>query len=325
MTDAFVHTIASMGTVVTIHVVGHGTNRVDQVERKRIVERAIAWFDEIERVCSRFDPHSEVSRLSTRIGAYVPVSDLLFEAVQFALAVAEESGGAFDPTLGLLLEEHGFNREHRTGVVVRTPLERDAAASFRDVHLDVDARTIMLARPLVLDLGAVAKGLAVDMAARELKGKSFDDFAIDAGGDLYLAGCNADGKPWSIGIRHPRDGKELFEILRVSNVAVCTSGDYERRTRSGGAGAEHHIIDPRTEASASASASVTVLAPSAMVADALATAAFVLGPADGLDLLERHGVDGLIITPALEQFATRGMRDRLSRRTSFAPDSSRDS
>ena len=308
MTDAYVRTIASMGTVVTIHVVGHGANRVDEIGRKRGVDAALAWFDEVERSCSRFDPRSEVSQLSTRIGARVPVSDLLFEAVRFALAVAEESGGAFDPTVGLLLETHGFNREYRSGAVVHTALEPDDDASYRDVHLDADERTIMLARPLVLDLGAVAKGLAIDMAARELRGRSFADFAIDAGGDLYLAGRNADGKPWSVGVRHPRDHQTLFETLRVSNVAVCTSGDYERRTPGDDGGAEHHIMDPRTRVSASTAASVTVLASSAMVADALGTAAFVLGPERGLELLERDGVDGVIITPALERFATRGMR-----------------
>jgi thiamine biosynthesis lipoprotein len=296
-----------MGTVVTIHVVGHGSDRVEDTERKKSVDDALAWFHEIERVCSRFDPRSELSQLSTRIGARVPVSELLFEAVRFALAVAEESGGAFDPTVGLPLEERGFNREYRSGAIVRSPLEADGA-TYRDVHLDVDERTIMLARPLLLDLGAVAKGLAIDMAARELETRAFADFAIDAGGDLYLAGHNAAGRPWSVGVRHPRDARELYETLRVSNVAVCTSGDYERRIANGEGTIEHHIIDPRTGASASGAASVTVLASSAMVADALATAAFVLGPVEGIDLLERHGVDGLIITPALERFTTRGMR-----------------
>lgn len=308
MTDAYVHSTASMGTVVTIHVVGGGANRVGALERKRSVEAAVTWFEEIERTCSRFDPRSEVSRLSTLIGAAVPISDILFETLRFALAVADESGGAFDPTMGLQLEARGFNRDYRTGAEVRTELEADPAASYRDVHLNADERTVILEKPLLLDLGAVAKGLAVDMATRELKARSFDDFAIDAGGDLYLAGCNADGAPWSVGIRHPREAQALYETLRVSNTAVCTSGDYERRTPGDESGTEHHIIDPRTRSSATAAASVTVLASSAMVADALATAAFVLGPVDGLELLERHSVDGMIVTPKLERFATRGMR-----------------
>ena len=162
-----------------------------------------------------------------------------------------------------------------------------------------DEKTLTLHRPLLLDLGAVAKGLAIDIAARELQ--PFENFAIDAGGDLYFGGCNAAGQPWSVGIRHPR-GDGLLDTLHVSDVAVCTSGDYERRTDAG-----HHLLDPRTGAPVNAVASVTVLAPSAMVADTLATAAFVLGPTDGIALLERHGVGGLIVTPALERFATGDM------------------
>src|SRR5206468_3879024 len=98
----------------------------------------------------------------------------------------------------------------------------------------------------------------------------------------------------------------LIDTLHVSDGAVCTSGDYEQPGRAENGGS--HIIDPRSGASAVAAISATVLAPSAMVADALATAAFVLGPADGIQLLERHGVDGLIISPTLERFATPGMR-----------------
>jgi len=147
------------------------------------------------------------------------------------------------------------------------------------------------------------------MAVRELSG--FAGFAVDAGGDLYLGGTNPDGHPWSVGIRHPRRDGELIDTLTVTNLAVCTSGDYERRA-SGDAGG-HHIIDPRTGRSAPAVASVTVVAPSALLADALGTAAFVLGPAEGIRLLERHGVDGLIISPELERHATPGLNSEVRR------------
>ena len=109
--------------------------------------------------------------------------------------------------------------------------------------------------------------------------------------------------------RRRRREHELIDTLRVSNTAVCTSGDYERRVpddspsldRDG----EHHIIDARTGLSATTAASVTVVAPLAMVADGLATAAFVLGPTLGIELLERHGVSGMIVTPSLDRFETR--------------------
>jgi thiamine biosynthesis lipoprotein len=155
---------------------------------------------------------------------------------------------------------------------------------------------------LILDLGAVAKGLAIDLAARELR--PFVNFAIDAGGDLYLGGHRRPDTPWSVGIRHPREDG-LLDSLLVSDTAVCTSGDYERRSPDDAH--RHHILDPRRGVSADTVASVTVVAPTAMVADALATAAFVLGPIDGLRLLESQGVDGIIVSSTLERHATQGI------------------
>ena len=306
MSDAFLLSTASMGTVVTIHIVG-GSSSSDRAAQHRAAERALGWFREVERVCSRFQPTSEVSGLSLRVGEAVPASPMLFAATHFALAVAEETDGAFDPTLGSLLEAAGFNHEYRSGWPVRIAPSPDGEASFRDVELDTEARTITLRRPLLLDLGAVAKGLAIDMAAKELRDDGYENFTVDAGGDLYLAGLNAAGESWSVGIRHPRREGELIDELRVSNTAVCTSGDYERRASGEDAAIEHHIIDPRTRSSAMRCASVTTLAPSAMVADALGTAAFVLGPIDGLALLERHGIDAIIISPDLERVATGGV------------------
>lgn len=292
-----------MGTIVTIQVVGRGAEPDATPDRDDAMERAFDWFFRIEACCSRFDARSEAMQLTSRIGSAVAVSGILYEAVRFAVTVAEESGGAFDPTVGHLMETRGFDRDYRNGHTVRTPLEPGDPVSYRDVQVDPAARTVALLRPLILDLGAVAKGLAIDMAARELQ--PFGNFAIDAGGDLYLSGCNHLDEPWFLGIRHPRLDDTLLDTLRVSDAAVCTSGDYERR--SSGPEHVHHIIDPRTGRSADAVASATVVAPTAMAADALATAAFVLGPADGIQLLERQGVDGLIVSSTLERYATRGM------------------
>ena len=298
---------ALMGTVVTIHVVGHVPGHEQGPEqtaqREQAVERGFEWFHRVEQCCTRFEAHSEVMQLTAQVGAPVRVSAILYEAVQFALAVAEESGGAFDPTVGSVMETRGFNREYRTGKIIRSVLDCSRSVSYRDVCLDADRQTITLLRPLILDLGAVAKGLAVDLAARELR--PFQNFAINAGGDLYLGGCNPDGEPWSIGIRHPRQERQLIDSLRVSNRAVCTSGDYERRSPDDSG---HHILDPRRGSSANEVSSVTVIGPTAMLADALATAAFVLGPTDGIQLFDRLGVDGFIVSATLERSATRGMR-----------------
>jgi thiamine biosynthesis lipoprotein len=301
VSDVYVHTIAPMGTVVTIQVVGHGEDETRRAERAERVARAAAWFHSIEKCCSRFDSESELRQLTDRVGTPVPVSPMLYEAIRFALTVAEESAGAFDPTVGQRMEARGFDRNYQTGQVVSSGIASSFldGVSWRDVLLDAEAQTVTLLKPLVLDLGAVAKGLAVDVAARELA--LFENFAVDAGGDLYLGGHNVDGEPWSVGIRHPRENS-LIETLHVSNTAVCTSGDYERKSATDER--VHHIMDARTGESAAALASVTVVAPSAMVADALATAAFALGPADGLRFLERQGVRGLMVTPSLERLET---------------------
>jgi thiamine biosynthesis lipoprotein len=275
-----IRTVVVMGTVVSIEVDAPET----------AVTRAFEWFRQVEAVCSRFDQASELRQLP--VGVPTRASPILFEAVRFALQVADETDGAFDPTLGSRMTARGYNRHYITQATCDAPGSDDA--SFRDVVLDANHQTILLRRPLTLDLGAVAKGLAVDAAARELL--PFRDFCIDAGGDIYFGGRNPAGKPWSVGIRHPRRREEIVDRFQVSDCAVCTSGDYERGA---------HILDPRDDAAALRVASATVIAPNAMLADALATAAFVLGPEQGIALLDRMGVQGLLITPELAQFRTK--------------------
>lgn len=264
--------------------------------------RAFGWFGEIERICSRFDPESEVMGLTTRTGEPVAVSATLFTLVRFALEVARASGGAFDPTVGALLERRGFSRNYRTGRAIASGIAPDSRPTYRDVALDLDRQTVTLGAPLILDLGAVAKGFAIDLAARELA--LFGNYAVEAGGDMAVGGRNASGEPWHVGIRHPRRAGELIENVRLTDMAICTSGDYERPATAGGAG--HHLVDPDTGRSPAAIASVTVIAPTAMVADALSTAATILGPARGLALLTEHGAEGLIISASLEQQMTKG-------------------
>jgi thiamine biosynthesis lipoprotein len=290
----------AMDTLVTLEVVS--SQPAALVESA--LQRALAWFGCVERACSRFDEQSEVRQLLRQVGQPVVVSPLVFEATRFALALARQSGGAFDPTVGQLLEVRGFNRHYRSGERLATESSGGGRVSYRDLRLDAARRTITLLRPLALDLGAVAKGLAIDLAARELA--IFEDFCVEAGGDLYAKGHSGRGEPWRIGIQHPRAADILTQVLAVSQGAVCSSGDYERRSADG---LEHHLVDPRSGRSAHALAGVTVVAPTAMAADGLATAAFILGPERGLRLLEREGVAGLLITPDGELRATRGLHE----------------
>jgi thiamine biosynthesis lipoprotein len=276
-----VHELAgvSMDTLVNLQI-------VSAEPRDRVLphaQRALAWFDTVERICTRFDPTSEVMQLLEHVGEPVKVSTLLLEVAAFALELAEQTDGAFDPTIGATLEQRGYATNYRTGEVVHSHIE-PGSGTFRDVQLDRAAGTLTLRRPLVLDLNAVAKGLAIDLAAHELG--AFPDVCIEAGGDLFARGHNPSGEPWHVGIQHPRAEGLLARTLRTSNAAVCTSGDYERG---------QHVLDARTRQPVRDLASVTVIAPTAMAADGLSTAAMVLGRQRGLAFLERQGVDGLLL------------------------------
>lgn len=295
-----------MGTVVTIEVVGHDRSARARRTRDLAIERAFTWFDRVESVCSRFDATSELRRLSATTGVDVVVSPMLFEAVRFAVAVAEETGGAFDPTVGARMEARGFNRDYRSGAVVGSSVSAEEPMTYRNVVLNESARSVRLERALVLDLGAVAKGLAIDMAVQELR--PLENFVVDAGGDLYCGGHNAAEQPWTIGIRHPRERNALLTRVAITDAALCTSGDYERRVAEGafadGADGEHHVLDPSTGASPRDVISTSVIAPTAMVADALGTAAFVLGCAEGLALLKHHELRACLVDAQLVRHTT---------------------
>ena len=302
--------MAAMGTVVSVQIVG-GT----PASRAERAHAALEWVSTVESTCSRFQPHSELRRLSATVGQDIAVSPLLFNALHVALQVAEQSHGAFDPTIGVEMQARGFDRAWDTGAssFARMPADTDVA-SWRDVVLDHSAQSVRLLRPLLLDLGAIAKGLAVDLVARELA--DCEDYAVEAGGDMYVAGHNANGQPWRVGIQHPRQPGESFATMSLSNMAVCTSGDYARRTADD---TQSHLVDPRAHdvvvsrlpsgptSLSTHPISSTVIAPQAMIADALATAVMVLGVNEGITLLETHGVQGIVVDTQLNLTTTQGM------------------
>jgi FAD:protein FMN transferase len=299
MGASFVASDVFMDTSVTIELVHSKSERGTAAD---LVDRAFAWFRTVEAVCSRFEPASELSQLSSCVGKPVTVTPVLFQALDFALAVAEMTDGVFDPTIGRSMELAGYDRNYRSGQAVGLHEGVSASASFRDVRLDRDEQTVTLLRPLVLDLGAVAKGFAIDLAATELS--VMPNFAIEAGGDVFAGGCAPDGGPWHIGIRHPRSPGALVATLSISEAAVCTSGDYERPRPDGVAGG--HIITSGKEIGPKIVSS-TVIAPTAMSADALSTAAYALGPVRGIELLETQGVGGFLVSDEIRVWRTQGM------------------
>lgn len=271
----------ALGTVVTFcfpePVAGDAT-------RDHCVQEALGWIEAVEAACSRFDPQSEVVSLWRRPGEWMPISAVLAGALDMALRLAVMTGGAFDPSIGARLTRRDPRGHQYTGerlAVADTP-----PASFRDIELDLDCRWVRLRLPLLLDLGALAKGLAVDLAARALGPAG--PCVVDAGGDVYLVGRPARGR-WRVGIAGGAD-RLLGTIGCIGASAVCTSGPWFGAVGGGG----HHLLDARTHRSANRARSATAIASSAMVADGAATAAFILGPRDGVALLSALGIEGLV-------------------------------
>ncbi len=274
----------AMSTAISVQLIDAGPNA------EALAHSALQWFSLVEGCCSRFDVRSELMRVLHTVGAYQPVSPLLYEVVRVALAVAEASDGAFDPCVGHHVHALGFDRHWRSGETIPA-LPSVTSGSWRDVELHQHEHRLRLRRAVHLDLGAIAKGFALDLAARALS--ALPHMCVYAGGDLVCRGHNGAGRRWRTGILDPHDPSRRIAAVSVGHdgdVAICTSGDYARRTERG-----HHLVDPRTGYSAHHMRSVTVVAPQAAIADALATAVFVMGVERGAALLQEQRVDGLLI------------------------------
>jgi thiamine biosynthesis lipoprotein len=237
----------------------------------------------------------------------VEVPAELVAILKRAQGYSAESGGAFDVTW------RGMGRLWRFDDAFRVPDPGEVEQARRRVdyrQLEIRGNLVRLAqRGMAIGLGGIAKGYAVDRASEVLSRAGFPNHLVAGAGDIRVGGTRG-GRPWSLGVQDPRRerGTILGRVL-LSGGAISTSGDYERFRIQNGV-RYHHLIDPRTGYPAAKSMAVTVLAPSSEQADALATAIFVLGPAEGLELARRAGVDALVIDPAGKWHPTDGFRRR---------------
>jgi len=280
-----------LGTVVEI-TIGHPDRDLARMASKEA-------FDEIERVdalLSNHNPQSEIAGLNASGAAEATaVSEEVFALLERAEGIRVASAGAFDVTVGPLVELWAFDQGGRV------PEDAAIASSLASVggtrlELDEKAGTVrFLAEGMKIDLGAIGKGYAVDRAAAILESAGIESAIIDAGGDIRLLGSRPGKDFWRIRVKHPRKVSRPLVDLDLAETAIVTSGDYERFFMVGET-RYHHILDPRTGMPARLCQSVTVVAPDTAGADAYATAAFVLGPEEGLRYLRSlPGVEGIIV------------------------------
>lgn len=281
-------TVPVMGTVLVLRAWAP-----DEATARRANDAAWLAVARVDSLMSHYRPESEISRLSgaAGTGAWTPLSPATLEVLGAALDWAERSGGAFDPTVGPLMHAWGFF-QHEPRRPTGEELARAAAlVGFRDVTLEPDAARGRLERAgMLVDLGALAKGYALDRALEAMEAAGAVAGLADLGGNVAAFGRGpADDGRWTLGIRHPRDREALVGTVRVAGGSVATSGDYEQMFEEGGV-RYSHLMDPRRGEPARGVVAVTVAAPDGMTADALSTVLFVLGPDEGRDLLARMGM-----------------------------------
>jgi FAD:protein FMN transferase len=280
-----------MGTVVEI-TVAHRS----EAQARAAIASALAEIRRIDDLVSTHKPGSVIS-LVNRDGTdrMVPVGREIFDLLRVAEAISAASGGAFDVTVWPLSHLWDFD----SGGMIPSPAELGknlpAVGYSRLIFNESDSSVGFSGSGMGLDLGAIAKGWAVDCAIGKLEASGIRDAIVDAGGDLRILGSRPGKGFWRIGVQHPRDPGTLLATFELRDTAIVTSGDYERFFIVSGE-RYHHILDPATGQPARGCRSVTVLAPSAAEADACATAAFVLGPDKGIAFLQdRPGVRGFIV------------------------------
>lgn len=296
-----VRTTLIMGTLVEIKATGKA-QQLDQV-----ITAAIAEMGRIERLFSTHISTSDISQLSSAAQPF-QVSVETLALLQRGQQIARQSDGAFDMSLGALKQLWGV--ENTAPQVPNAEQLQQALHGVGPDALQFDGDWVRKAIPhLQVDLGGIAKGYAVDRALEVLRQAGVASAAVNAGGDIGLLGEREVGQPWRIGIQHPRKSGELLTTLTLVDRAVVTSGDYERFFEQAGV-RYHHIFDPRSGYPARGCQSVTVVAADVATADALATAAFVLGPKQGLQLLEGlTGVEGLLVAADGRLHRTSGLTE----------------
>ena len=268
-----------------------------------------AVMAEMHRIDAAMSPHrdsSELSRINREAGqGPVPLSEEMTALLGRALQLSDLSGGAFDISYAAV----GQHYDYRQGVApdARTLRRARTLVNYRHLMLDMQARTLQFGMPgMRIDLGGFAKGHAVNNAVRQLRKLGIAHAMVAAGGDSYLLGDRR-GRPWTVAVRDPRRVGEAVAVLPLQDVAVSTSGDYERFFERDGV-RHHHLIDPRTGESPRHLHSVTILADEGLMSEALSKTVFVLGLEAGLRLIERlPGIDAVVVDAQGRMHASSGL------------------
>ena len=276
-----------------------------------------AALDEVVAQMSTWEAGSDISQFNQAGPGWRALPDAFFHVLRHAMALADDTAGAYDPTVGPLVNAWGFG-PHQRAFEPPSPAAVDAArlrCGWRRVALDAETQAAYQPGGAYLDLSSIAKGYGVDRAAMALDALGITQYLVEVGGELRARGNRPDGQPWRVAIEVPDASDDHALALPLEDISIATSGDYRRHAGNGDA-RYAHTIDPRTgQPVRNNVASVSVLHPVCMQGDALATVLTVLGETEGLAYARRHDLAALFIlrdaatyrviaTPAFQARAT---------------------
>ena len=294
---------AIMGTLIRVELWSE-----DPKIGKRAIDDVMAEMRRIDLAMSPYKEASELSKIN-REAAKTPVaiSRELYDLIVRAQKLSVQTGGAFDITFSSV----GYMYDYRKGVKPSDEQIKKAlpGINYKLITLDPKKHTIHFGRGgMRIDLGGIAKGYAVDRGIDILRRYGVEHGLVTAGGDSRVLGDHR-GRPWILGVRDPRRKDGVVVRMPLVNEAISTSGDYERYFEAGGV-RYHHIINPKTGHSASGVWSATVIGPDATTTDGLSTSVFVLGPKDGIALVDKiPGIEAVIIDANGKMLYSAGLRE----------------
>ncbi len=296
----------TMGTSYSVKLVGPA-GQTDQPDRQEMATEIARILEQIEALMSTWRPDSEISAFNQSAGTdWFAISDETHAVLSAAQEISSLTGGAFDVTVGPLVNLWGFGplpmrEQPPTSEEITRARER---TGYKQLSLRTTPPALRKQHPeITVDLSAIAKGYAVDRLAVLLDAHNISNYLVEIGGELRARGHNARGEQWTVAVERPlANQRSLQRLLHIQDHAVATSGNYRNFFDHDGQ-RYSHTIDPRVGVPVTHDlASVTVVGRSAMMVDALATGFTVLGPVEGFDLAVQQGVAALFIVRTIDGF-----------------------
>ena len=296
-----------MGTLFDITV-----SHSDAKKASEIIDKVFDEIKRIELLTSKFMPDSELSRINQNASENdYPISEEVYNLLKISIQYSKITKGAFDITIGAIQDLWNFDDEDSQIPSSKSILPLLPLVGFKNIMLKKNFHVRLKKNGMKLDLGAIAKGYAVNQGIEILKNNNINNAILNGGGDLKCIGEKKQGSPWKIGVRHPRKPSSIIATLKGNNQSIATSGDYQNffvknKVRY------HHLLNPETGWPAIGMQSATIISDDAMLADVMATAVFVMGPERGIAFIEsQKHLEGFLIDSNGNKIISTGLKNKI--------------